>query len=103
MGYMTGWRISDILALRRDNLDLATGTARSLAEDNKGKREELVKLHAVVVEHLKKLAGFGPHIFPWNHDNRTLWTEFARIQEAAGIHLPCHEEHEHGVRHEARC
>jgi integrase len=96
MGYMTGWRISDMLALRRDNLDLETGTARSLAEDNKGKREELVKLHSVVIERLRKLAGFGPHISPWNHDKRTLWSEFARIQEAAGIHLPCHEEHEHG-------
>jgi integrase len=96
MGYMTGWRVSDMLALRRDNLDLDTGTARSMADDNKGKREELVKLHPVVIEHLTKLAGFDSHIFPWNHDRRTLWSEFARIQEAAGIHLTCREEHDHG-------
>lgn len=34
MAYMTGWRIGDMLALRRDRLDLDAGTAVSLAEDN---------------------------------------------------------------------
>jgi integrase len=96
MGYMTGWRIGDMLGLRRENLDLDAGTARSMASDNKGKREELVKLHPVVIEHLRKLTFFDPHVFPWNHNERTLWTEFARIQEAAGIDLPCREEHQHG-------
>ncbi len=96
MGYMTGWRVGDMLALRRDNLDLDTATARSLAADNKGKREELVKLHPVVVEHLRPLVGFASTVFPWPHNERTLYAEFARIQEAAGIHLPCQEEHEHG-------
>ncbi len=95
MGYMTGWRIADMLALRRDRLDLDAGTAISLAMDNKGKRDELVKLHAVVVDHLRKLPGFDPVVFPWNHDRRTLQTEFARIQEAAKIKLPCDREHEH--------
>ncbi len=95
MGYMTGWRISDMLGLRRDDLDLEAGTAITRAEDNKGKRDERVNLHAVVVEHLRKLPGFSPTVFPWNHNVRTLYTEFARIQEAAGIHLPCHKEHEH--------
>lgn len=96
-GYMTGWRIGDIVALRRENLDLDTGMARLLAADNKGKREELVKLHPVVIEHLRLLAGFDVAVFPWNHDERTLYDEFARIQEAAGIKLPCkvRGEHEH--------
>src|SRR5207249_10185378 len=45
------------------------------------------------------------HVFPWNHNRRTLDTEFHRIQLAAvvknqdgtegGIHLPCQENHEH--------
>jgi len=95
MGYMTGWRISEILALRREDLDLEGGAAITWAEDNKGKRDERVILHSVVVEHLRKLAGFDAHVFPWNHDRRTLQSEFARIQEAAGIHLPCRETHEH--------
>ena len=72
-------------------------TTRERLQDNKGKRDSLVKLHAVVVEHLRKLAGFDPHVFPWNHNERTLYAEFARIQEAAGIHLPCRTrgKHEH--------
>ena len=95
MGYMTGWRISDMLGLRRQDLDLEAGTAITRAEDNKGKRDELVKLHPIVVEHLRKLAGFDPRVFPWNLNHRTLYTEFARIQEAAGIHIPCPDEHTH--------
>jgi integrase len=94
-GYLTGWRIGDMLGLRRDDLDLEAGTAVTRSEDNKGKRDELVKLHPVVVEHLKKLAGFDPHVFPWNHDRRTLDTEFHRVQRAAGICLPCRMAHEH--------
>jgi hypothetical protein len=50
----------------------------------------------VVIEHLAKLVGFSTCVFLWNHNQRTLWSEFARVQEAAEIHLSCHEEHEHG-------
>jgi integrase len=92
---MTGWRISEILALRRDDLDLKAGTAITRAEDNKGKRDEAVNLHPVVVEHLRKLAGFTPNVFHWPHDRRTLQTEFAKLQEAAEIKLPCLAEHTH--------
>jgi integrase len=96
-GYMTGWRISDMLNLRREDVDLDAGTAliRWAAEGNKGKRDELVRLHPAVVDHLKKLPGFSPCVFPWNHNRRTLDVEWHRIQAAAGIHLPCREDHEH--------
>lgn len=36
-----------------------------------------------------------PVVFPWFHHRRTVWSEFARIQQAAGIELPCHERHVH--------
>jgi integrase len=94
-GYMTGWRVNEILSLRRDDLDLDAGTAVTRAEDNKGRRDERVKLHPVVVDHLRKLAGFDPLVFPWNHNERTLWSEFARIQEAAGVRLECPADHKH--------
>jgi integrase len=64
-------------------------------DDNKGERDERMSLHPIVVEHLHKLPGFRPVVFPWNHNPRTLYTEFAGIQEAAGIRLPCTEAHEH--------
>jgi integrase len=95
MGYMTGWRIGDMLSLRREDLDLDAGTALTRAEHNKGKRDALVKLHPVVVDHLRRLAGFGPRVFPWDRNERTLYSEFARVQEAAGVRLPCREAHEH--------
>ena len=46
--YMTGWRVSELLALRREDVDLDAGTAITRWEDNKGKRDERVKLHPVV-------------------------------------------------------
>jgi integrase len=92
---MTGWRIGDMLALRRDQLDLDAGTAVSLAEDNKAKRDERVNLHPALVEPLRRLAGFTPTVFPWTHNRRTLDVEFARIQEAGGIRLPCPRGHKH--------
>ena len=58
MGYMTGWRISDMLGLRREDLDLDSAFAITRARDNKAKRDERVKLHPVVVDHLRRLVGF---------------------------------------------
>ncbi len=95
VGYMTGWRISDMLGLRRDDLDLEGGYAITRWVDNKGKRDERVKLHPVVVEHLKKLASFEPVVFPWPHNKTTLYDEFAEVQVAAGVHLACPDRHEH--------
>ncbi len=93
--YMTGWRISEILALRRDDLDLEEGVAITRASDNKGKRDEAVKLHPAVVEHLKKVVTFGPLVFPYPHYKTTLYEDFAAIQETAGVKLRCSEQHEH--------
>ncbi len=95
MGYMTGWRISDILGLRREDLDLDGGYAITRHEDNQGKRDERVKLHPVLIEHLRRLASFDPHVFPWNRSDRVLSADFATIQEAAGVHLPCRIRQEH--------
>ena len=65
--YMTGWRIGSLLALRREDVDLEAGWALSRADDNKGKRDQRVPLHPIVVDHLRKLASFSPLVFPWNH------------------------------------
>jgi integrase len=95
MAYMTGWRIGELLALRREDLDLDAGTAKTLAEDNKGSRDDVVRLEPEVVEHLRKLASFDPCVFPWNHFKTTLYSQFAAIQEKAEIHLPCTKAHQH--------
>ncbi len=105
--YMTGWRVNEPLALRWDDVSLDKATAITWHEANKGKRDEVVPLHPVVVEHLRKLVDSqiedgGPMVFPWPHHERTLYVEFDRIQQAAKdekgervIDLPCHEQHTH--------
>ncbi len=93
--YMTGWRIGEIMALKRHDLDLAAVTAITRAEDNKGGRDELIPLHPIIVEHLKRVQSFDKRVFAWDYHERTLWSEFYRIQKHAGIHLPCHDRHEH--------
>ena len=93
--YMTGWRISELLALRWEDVDLHGRTIITRHGDNKGNREEKVPVHPVVVEHLQQLPTTHPLVFPWPHDERELWTEFGRIQTAVGIKLVCRENHEH--------
>ena len=93
--YMTGWRIGEPLALLRDDLDIEKGQAITRHGDNKGKRDEMVPLHPVVVEHLERLTSFEPVVFPWHRSRRGLYVELGRIHRSAGIRLPCNEAHEH--------
>lgn len=83
--YMTGWRIGSLLALRWADVDLDGAVAVSRAADNKGKRDQRVPLHPIVVEHLRKLASFSPVVFAWEHPRRGLFDEFHAIQKAAGV------------------
>ena len=94
--YMTGWRISEIVgALTWDDVSLDDAHAITRHGDNKGKRDERVPLHPVVIEHLRKLVDLGPLVFPWSYGRTMLYKEFGRIQDAAGIDLPCPEKHMH--------
>lgn len=93
--YMTGWRIGETLALRRCDLDLKAGCATTRHDDNKAGRDEKVKLHDVVIDHLERIPSVEPMVWPWYHGEITLWREFARIQEAGGVRLACDEAHEH--------
>jgi integrase len=85
LAYMTGWRIGAILALCREDVDLDAGRALSRAKDNKGKRDQYVVLHPLVVEHLRKLTAFGAKVFPWNYRRATIFSKLAEIQAAAGV------------------
>jgi integrase len=83
--YMTGWRIGSLLALRQADVDLEQGRALSRADDNKGKRDQVVLLHPLIVQHLEALRSFEPVYFPWNHGRRHLFEHFHRIQRAAKV------------------
>jgi integrase len=85
MAYMTGWRIGSLLALRREDVNLEQGYAVSRAGDNKGKRDQRIPLHVLVVEHLTKIVSFSPLVFAWDRSRRALFDEFAAIQLAAGV------------------
>ncbi len=93
--YMTGWRIREVLALRRDNVDLKEGVAILAATETKGRRGERIPLSSVVVDHIKGVMGFTDRVFHLDTSDRFIWGEFSRIQEEAGIHLPCDGDHEH--------
>src|SRR5262245_33781145 len=82
---MTGWRLGAMLQLRRADVDLDALTAVSQWQDNKGKRDQAIDLHPVVVDHLKALPAFDVRMFPWDHGRRMVFTEFARIQKAAKV------------------
>lgn len=89
--YMTGWRFREVLSLRWSNIDLEAGTAFSPAEEQKGRRDSLIPLHPLIVEHLGEMRSFGEKVFP-NQDadgrgvsRRQLYHQFHRIQEAAGV------------------
>jgi integrase len=77
------------------DVSLDRGYVITRHEDNKGGRDEQVPLHQNVVEHLRNIVDFGPLVFPWPKGKRCLYEEFARIQTAAGIDLPCPEKHKH--------
>ena len=91
----TGWRIEEILAFRRDDLNLETGAILTRAKDNKGSRDDADYLTDVAREHIQRLRCFEPCVFPWPHHERTLWAEFQKIQRQAGIYLPCPDAGEH--------
>jgi len=50
------------------------------------------------VDHLRTIVDFDALVFFWPHSRESLWADFAKIQQAAGIHLPCREKHEHTPR-----
>ena len=38
---------------------------------------------------------FDTRVFPWDNDRKGVDNEFHRLRREAGIHLLCHENHEH--------
>jgi integrase len=91
----TGWRIGEILSLRRDDVNFKTGAVTIRAENCKGNRDDLDHLPKAALDHMKGLAGFGSLVFEWPAGRCTLWAEFRRIQAAAGIKLPCPDASKH--------
>ncbi|MEO2018666.1 MAG: site-specific integrase, partial [Fuerstiella sp.] len=94
--FVTGWRINEILNLRRDDVDFKTCQVVSRWDDSKGKRDELIFIPESVVDLLRPLwQSFQERPLNWSKSRRTLYVPFAELQGHAGIHLNCEEKHEH--------
>jgi integrase len=65
--------------------DITASIEGSPRKDNKGKRDQKIALHPVVVEHLRKIKSFSPVVFPWNHGTRMIFAAFEAIQKKAGM------------------
>lgn len=92
---MTGWRVSEILKLLREDLDLREGIAITRAADNKGKKTVRVPLHPLIVDHLEGLKGFTPEVFSWPHEETAIYDQLHLIQTKAGVSKKCTKNHEH--------
>lgn len=86
--YLTGWRIGEILDLRRADLDLETGIATVDAENTKGRRTARVELHPVAIEHLRGILGFSPFVFEWQFSRRALHSAFTKLKAEADVKFP---------------
>jgi integrase len=85
-------------ALRWEDVNLETGEAVSRGNDNKGRRDTIVKIKPAVKLLLKlKPADTSkcPLVFPWRHAETWLDHELLAIQTAAGIDLPCTQSASH--------
>ena len=98
VGIMAGLRIAEMTTLTWDDVHLDEGYLVVRHRSSKGRRDDVVPLHQVSVEHLRRITDYGNVVFDWPLGRETLWCEWTRIQQKAGIHLPCHEEHEHTPR-----
>ncbi|HUE13545.1 MAG TPA: site-specific integrase, partial [Planctomycetaceae bacterium] len=84
--YLTGWRIGDARALKREDVNIEKQTALTRAEDNKGKRDFNTPLHPKVLARLMPLmlvSKDGEPIFRWTNNDRMLYVQFRKIQKAA--------------------
>ena len=89
IAFWTGWRISEVLNLQWDNLDLAAGVAR--LEITKTASEEyrsIPKEAVTALENLDRLPD-SPHVFPGRQEKGALTTvrrPWQRIRKRAGLH-----------------
>jgi integrase len=68
---LTGWRISEIMALKRAHI--VDGAANTRHDDNKSKRDSRVPLRRSIREQLEKIVSLNPLVFRWAHDDHTLY------------------------------
>ena len=97
-GIMAGLRIMEMMELLWEDVFLDEGYIVVRHVTAKGRRDDIVPLHSVAVNHLRRLTDIGLKVFDWPLRRKKLWDEWTRIQQQAGIELSCHGNHEHTAR-----
>jgi integrase len=102
--WMTGWRISEVLALRTENVRFDEKTLYLPPMATKNKTEVLMPLQDDLAKWLMPVVGdrvVRGLAFYWDRNRRQLDTQFHAIQKAAGVEIECrvmkeqqHPEHE---------
>lgn len=94
--FLTGWRINEILNIRRDDVDFETGQVVARWDDSKGKRDELIFVPAALLELLQPVwRSFSERPMEWLGSRRSIYVPFSALQKLAGIDLHCEEAHKH--------
>ncbi len=94
--FVTGWRINEILNIRRDDVNFDTGQIVARWDDSKGKRDELIFVPQSLVDLLKPVwRNFAKRPLEWTKSRRTIYVPFMELQKLAGIDLHCEESHGH--------
>lgn len=94
--FVTGWRINEILSVRRDDVNFETCQVVARWDDSKGKRDESIFIPETVLELLQSVwRNFREQPMEWQGSIRTIYNQLLELQELAGIHLTCEEDHEH--------
>jgi integrase len=82
----SGERISAMLGLHWEYVDLTGGWINFPAEVRKGKkRDKLVKLHPDTVALLEKIRRPTGHVFPWDRCSMGIWLHYGRLLKRAGL------------------
>lgn len=63
--------------------------------DQSRRRDDIVALHPIVVDHLRSLKTFHPNVFPWNDTRKRLLDHFHAIQAAEGVSVACKDQRKH--------
>ncbi len=88
LGFMSGMRRDEMLLLKWDDCYLDESYVQLWADGTKGRRDERIPLHPIVVEHLRRIQDLGVLVFDWPFGTTALYDEFHRIQQEAGSNYP---------------
>lgn len=93
--YLTGWRISEVKGVRRDDLDFEERLLIGRYCDAKRPREEIIRVNPAMIEVLRPIWLHNEYPLRANISTRRIYDLFAKLQDLAEIKLKCRRDHAH--------